>query len=281
MTRPLRAEDAAPDPAIADDRIGLFRFVREPIDEVHAALAMLTRLPLPGSPSARTGARAYAIVGCLLGLAAFVPLLALGTAFPVVAAILAVAILAILSGGLHLDGLADTFDALVGIGPDAAERARRDPAVGAAGATALILVLGIDAAALADLLVERGLAVTGVACVVAGVVSRVVPVVLARIGATATPDGGLGAWFVRRTSILDVAVAVVTGLAIVAGGALAIGRPEFALAGGLAGAGSVGLGAALVRVRGQLDGDLLGASVELGVATTLLVTAVIAAGLPS
>ena len=104
--------------------------------------------------------------------------------------------------------------------------------------------------------------------------------VLARIAATAAPDGGLGGWFVRHTAVVDAAVAAAVGLAIVVGGAFAIGRPELALTGALAGGGSVGLGVVLARLRGQLDGDLLGASVELGVATTLLVTAVFAAGLP-
>lgn len=279
MIRPVRAVDPALKPATPDARRGQ-RGPREPIDELRAALAMLTRLPVPGSPTTQTGVRAYAIVGGLLGLAAFVPLVVLGTAVPVAAAILGVATLAILSGGLHLDGLADTFDALVAMGPDAAERARQDPAVGAAGATALIVVLGLQVAALVELLATRDVAIAAFACVAAGVVSRVVPVVLARIRATAAPQTGLGGWFVRRLTSVDVAAAVAIGLVIVIASASAVGRPELALGGVLGGVGSVGLGVGLVRVRGQLDGDLLGASVELGVATTLL-TVVVAAGVPS
>jgi adenosylcobinamide-GDP ribazoletransferase len=282
--RPLRAADAVSEPAspLRDaPRTGrTLRFARGPIDEVRAALGMLTRLPVQGSPDARTGARAFAIVGGLLGLAASVPLLALGTTVPIVSAILAVAVLASLSGGLHLDGLADTFDALVALGPDAAERTRQDPAVGAAGATALMVILGLDVAALAELLAARGVAVAGFACVVAGVVSRVVPVLLARIDARAVSGAGLGDWFVRRTSLVDGIVAVLTGLTIVVGSALVIGQPLLAIAGGVAGAGSVGLGMSLVRLRGRLDGDGLGASVELAVATTLVVMTVVVAGLP-
>jgi adenosylcobinamide-GDP ribazoletransferase len=278
--RPLRAADPDPGLAAPPGGPGPFRLGRGAIDDVRAALSMLTRLPVP-STGTRTGTRAYAIVGGLLGVAAFVPLWVLGPAIPVVVALLAVAILATLSGGLHLDGLADTFDALVALGPNAAERARRDPAVGAGGATALIVVLGIDVAAIAELVTASGVAVAGFACVAAGAVSRVVPVVLARIAPTTARDGGLGGWFVRRTSIADAAIAVTTGLAILVAGGLVVAQPELALAAGAAGAGSVGLGVAVVRVRGQLDGDGLGAAVELSVATTLIAMAVVAAGLPS
>jgi adenosylcobinamide-GDP ribazoletransferase len=57
--------------------------------------------------------------------------------------VLLVALLALITGGLHLDGLADLFDAL---GGGRGERARmlelmRDPRIGAHGATALVLVL--------------------------------------------------------------------------------------------------------------------------------------------
>jgi adenosylcobinamide-GDP ribazoletransferase len=243
-------------------------------------MAMLTRVPLPVSPGAHTGVRAYSIVGAALGGTTFLPLLVLGNAFPVAAAILAVAMLAILSGGLHLDGLADTFDALVAMGPDGAERARRDPAVGAAGATALILVIGLDVAALAQLLVTSGVFGAGLGCVVAGAVSRLVPAVLARWIGNA-PDGGLGAWFVDRTSSLDAVVVVAAGVLIVLIVAALIGSPPLALGWVLAGVGSVAIGVALVHARGQLDGDLLGATVELGFGTTLLVTAVVAAGVPA
>ena len=96
--------------------------------------------PGHGSPARGTGGRVR-LVGALIGAArcSMPCCLAVGDLVPTVAAILAMAMLAVLSGGLHLDGLADTFDALVAAGPDAAERARKDPAVGAAGATTLIL----------------------------------------------------------------------------------------------------------------------------------------------
>ncbi len=277
MIDPVRVVDPAPAPRPAVTPSPT-RLLGGSIEELRAALAMLTRLSLPGSPSPRTGVRAYAVVGALLGLTTFLPLLALGTAVPVAAAFLAFALLAALSGGLHLDGLADTFDALAATGPDAAERARKDPAIGAAGAAALVVVLGIDVAALTQLLATAGPFVAGVACVVAGSLSRLLPAVVARLNVTAAADSGLGAWFVRRTSTMDVVVVVATGFLITLAGALAIDRPVLAVGWLLAGIGSVGVGLGLVRGRRQLDGDLLGASVEIAVALILLVTAIGFAG---
>lgn len=247
-----------------------------PIGELRAATAVLTCLPIPGAPVAGTGVRAFALVGALLGLVTFLPLVGLGAAMPTVSAILALAMLALLSGGLHLDGLADTFDALVAVGPDASERARRDPAVGAAGATALVLVLGLDAAVLTDLVAKQGALVAGVACVTAGSVSRLVPAVLARLARSAAADDGLGAWFVRRTSSRDVAIVVVTGLIVAFASAVAIGRWELAAGGVIGGVVALGVGLGLVRLRGTLDGDQFGASVEIAFAVTLLVTAILA-----
>jgi adenosylcobinamide-GDP ribazoletransferase len=269
-----RADETVP-ATLADH--GPMGIARGSLAELRAALAMLTRLPLPGSPSVRTGVQGYPLVGALLGLVTLAPLLALGTTVPVVSAILAVAMLAVLSGGLHLDGLADTFDALAAIGPNAAERARKDPAVGAAGATALVLTLAIDVAAVASLLATIGALGAGLACVVAGSVSRLMPPVLARRYRAAAPPDGLGAWFVRRTARTDVIVALASSVVVALTVAVVAGWPELALGGLIGGAVALGVGAALVRLRGQLDGDLLGASVEMAFATTLLATAALAA----
>jgi adenosylcobinamide-GDP ribazoletransferase len=185
--------------------------------------------------------------------------------------------MAILSGGLHLDGLADTVDALAAVGPDAAERARRDPAVGPAGATALILVLGLDVAMLANLLANGGAVYAGLACVVAGAVSRLVPAVVARLARLEAVEGGLGAWFVRRTSTRDVAIVVATCVVIALASSIVAGGAELIAAGLLGGIGATALSLVLVRLRHQLDGDLLGASVEITFAMTLFAAAVLAA----
>jgi len=275
MIQPVRVLDdpAETATAVAAGDRGLRR---RPFDAFRAAMAMLTRLPVPGAPVAGAGAGAFAIVGALIGMAALLPLVALGGAMATVAAILAVAMFALLSGGLHLDGLADTFDALVAVGPDASERARRDPAIGVAGATALIVVLGLDVAALAGLAADHGAVFGGLAGVVAGSVSRLVPVVLASLARSAAAPGGLGAWFAGQTRTRDVAVVIGTGLLVALLGAAVIWRVELAIGGAIGGLVSLGAGLWLVRLRGRLDGDLLGASVEIAFATTVLATAILA-----
>jgi adenosylcobinamide-GDP ribazoletransferase len=264
MTRPL--EVAAERSQVGGRSIG-------PVDVLGAALGVLTRLPV-AAPAAATGAAAFAIVGVGLGAVAAVPLMTLGPFMPVAAAILAVAVLAVVSGGLHLDGLADTFDALVAMGPDAAERARRDPAVGAAGAAALILVLGLDVALLAGPLLESGHMVVAAACVIAGAVSRSMPPILAWVARSQTRDEGLAAWFTRRIRRRDLAFVFATVILAVAAASLVASRSELALGGAVGLVASVAIGRWLVRLRRQLDGDLFGASIELAFAVTLLAIAV-------
>ena len=254
--------------------------VARPAGELRAALTMLTRLPLGSQPGLGTGARAFGIVGALLGLAGSVPLVGLGAAVPPASAILAVAAMAILSGGIHLDGLADTADALVAVGPDAAERARKDPTVGVGGAATLILVMGLEVATLTLLVTGPGPLFAGVTCVVAGTASRIVPIVLARLARSRAGAGGLGAWFAGRTTNADAAVAFATGLVVTLAGVLAIGVLALLVAGLVGVIGGVGLGLGLIHARRQLDGDLLGASVEIAFALTVLAAAVLA-GWPS
>jgi adenosylcobinamide-GDP ribazoletransferase len=244
-------------------------------DEVRAAFGLLTRLPVRVSESTGPGAAAFALVGVVVGFIAAVPLVLLVPAGePVLGAIAGVALLAALSGGLHLDGLADTADAL--IAPDAAraERARRDPGVGPGGAVTLLLVLGAQVAALASVGASSGALVAGTILVAAGTVSRWLPVLAVATLRHRTARDGLGAWFGVRVSAGDAVAGGVTTAIVVGLGAALAGWP-IALV-GLGGA-AVGLaGTALVAgARGRLDGDGLGASVEITMTATVVLLAVL------
>lgn len=121
--------------------------------------AFLTRLPFP--PQAGAGAkgalakaaRAFPLVGLVVGAAGAVALLAaagLGLA-PLAAALVALAATALITGGLHEDGLADTAD---GFGSDAATAAARikvmrDSRIGAFGMLAIVFSVGLRAGVLA------------------------------------------------------------------------------------------------------------------------------------
>lgn len=123
------------------------------------ALQFLTRLPvrLPWLPSAQENGRSllwYPAVGLLLGLLLMVlHWLLAGVATGLQAALLLCAWVW-LTGGLHLDGLADTADAWVG-GYGDRERTlaiMKDPACGPIGVITLVLLLLVKWAALVALL---------------------------------------------------------------------------------------------------------------------------------
>ena len=230
---------------------------------VRAAVAMLTRLPVR-SPVEGGGAAAFALVGGALGAAAAVPALVLHASAPLLAATAAIAVLACTSGGLHLDGLADTIDALAAPSPDRAERARRDPAVGALGAAGTALVLIAGCAALAALPWSSLLP----ALVLGGAASRSVPVLAAPLAAHG--EAGLGAWWGRSVRAVDVGVcaAVVLGLGLVAGPTHLVTAGASLLTGLIA-------VAVLGRRFGVVSGDSYGAAVELAFLAALVAEVVV------
>ena len=250
---------------------------RRVADEVRAAFGLLTRLPVRVTDVADNGAgaAAFALVGAVVGLVGAVPLVLLALAGePLLGAIAGVGLLAAVSGGLHLDGLADTADALMA--PDAvgAERARHDPAVGPGGAVTLLLVLGGQVASLASVSASSGAIVAGAIVVAAGAVSRWVPVLAVTTFRQRVARDGLGAWFGARVSAGDAVAGAVTTAIVVGLGAVLAGWPiAFAGLGGAA----IGLaGTALIAgARDRLDGDGLGASVEITMTATLALLAVL------
>lgn len=120
-----------------------------------AALAFLTRLPMPRLQAADF-ARApgwFAMAGLGIGAAlAGVWVLAALLWPPLVVALVVVAFGLLLTGALHEDGLADTFDGLGSGRPtERALEILRDSRIGAFGAMALVLALGLRVAVLAAL----------------------------------------------------------------------------------------------------------------------------------
>ena len=135
------------------------------IDGLLVALGFLTRVPVPGGVFTRPRAQArslpwYPLVGLLVGalLAALAWLLR--DSGQLLSAALLVAAWAWLTGGLHLDGLADSADAWVGGMGDRARTLEimKDPRSGPAGVVAVVLVLMVKVAALASLPAPASLA---------------------------------------------------------------------------------------------------------------------------
>ncbi|MBE2237701.1 MAG: adenosylcobinamide-GDP ribazoletransferase [Caldilineaceae bacterium] len=122
-----------------------------------AAVGFLTTLPVPRRdlpPDAlHRAARWFPTIGLLLGVMLAGSAWALAWLFPpTVTAVLVVGLWAVLTGALHLDGVADCGDGLL---PPLARTRRleimRDPRLGAFGVTTLVLILLLKTAALAAL----------------------------------------------------------------------------------------------------------------------------------
>ena len=251
--------------------------IDEAVREIAAAFALLTRLPVGRSDAARSeasGAIAFPLVGAVVGLIGAVPLVLVGWIQPL-ASLLALATIAVVTGALHLDGLADTADALLAPNRARAEQARKDPAVGPGGAVTLLLVVAIEASALASIASGGSTWLAAGAMLVAVVAGRTIAVVATVVERARVAPDGFGAWFAARVRPLVAGAAAILAVLIVAPVAFLIGSAALAL-GGAIGAG-LGLLIAYVLVawRGQLDGDGLGAVIELTVAAVLVVTAII------
>ena len=124
-------------------------------DGLRLALTTLTVLPLRGARTDRTTAGRAMELAPLVGLVVALPaagVLLTGRLLfdtPFIAAILAIATLALVTRGLHLDGLADLAD---GLGshrdPEGTRQVMKDPAVGAFGVLWLVFVPLLQVAAL-------------------------------------------------------------------------------------------------------------------------------------
>ncbi|MCG5052529.1 MAG: adenosylcobinamide-GDP ribazoletransferase [Myxococcales bacterium] len=224
------------------------------------AFGFLTRFPVPQVKSdGRSLGRSLmffpvagaAIGGCLTGLAG----LSLLWVSPVVAAFVTVLLWAWVTGGLHLDGLADTFDGLSG-GHGDRERTltiMRDSRIGSHGTVALVLLLLGKVVLTSELLAAD--AATALWLVPTAARAAVVPVVAFFPSAR---NEGLGRDLKRNLRPGGVGVAL-----LLAAGAFAPTR--FLLWPCLAGAFGVALAwaALLTRRLGGLTGDVYGAVIEV------------------
>lgn len=123
------------------------------------ALQFLTRVPVPAwvgydARLMRRAVRHFPLVGALVGaFGAAIGWAASGFWSPMVAAALAVAATVWLTAAFHEDGLADTFDALLGAAPrEKALAIMKDSRIGTYGGVALVLTLLLRVLLLGELL---------------------------------------------------------------------------------------------------------------------------------
>ena len=243
-----------------------------PARQLVLGLVFLTRLPIPlrgvlPDDAVARAAWSFPIAGALVGLVGAAAAIA-GNAIglPAVAsALLALAATMAMTGALHEDGLADTADGLGG----GRMRERKleimkDSRIGSYGVLALIVGVGLRAAALASADEDTRLHLLG-ALVAAHAGSRALLPLLMRALPSVRP-GGLAA-SVGVPSSLSSIMALVLGTAAVFWGL----GDVLGLIGFVAAAiGMVVVGALARRQLGGYTGDVLGAAQQVGEIILLL-----------
>lgn len=232
------------------------------------ALRFLTVVRVPGRESegpAALGRAAwwFPTVGLALGLTLAGADRALSLVFsPLLAATLVVALWKALTGGLHLDGLADCLDGVAGRDPAHRLAIMRDSRIGVFGAVGLMLAVLLSVVALAGL-ADRTRAL---ALMLAPVVGRLAPLVAGAAYPAATPSTGSGQGFMAS---LPRAAGPLHGAVVLILAALVLGPRGVAMV--VAGLIAAMIWSAfLVRRLGGLTGDGLGAGVELAELGVLL-----------
>ncbi|WAP55589.1 adenosylcobinamide-GDP ribazoletransferase [Streptomyces sp. S465] len=249
-------------------------------DGVRFAFGTLTVLPVRVTRWDRQAAHAGMLCAPLAGLAVGLCAAAVGGALlflgagALLAAVTTAAIPAVLTRGLHLDGLADTADGL-GSGKPAEDALRimKRSDIGPFGVITLLFVLLGQVAALAQLY-GQDWAHGAVAAAVAGVAARCSLTLAARVGVPAARPEGLGAAVagtVPWRSAGVVAAVAVAGCAVAAApfGPYAVARHAFAALAALVAAELL-----LRHCRRRLDGvtgDVFGALAETAATTALVI----------
>ena len=250
--------------------------------DIHAGIGLLTRIPVRVDVPAATergarGAWAWPIVGLVVGfLATFIAAVAfwLGMSASLSAAI-ALAALAMLTGALHEDGLADSLDGLWG-GHTRERRLQimKDSRIGTYGALALILSVALRVAALAILIETLPPLAMALAWLATAILGRCLMVWHWSDLPSARPDGVAGSAGAPDPEA--------TRIALILGSMLTAGIGLFALpfhawfAASLIAVGTVAAFTRHCRKRiGGQTGDTIGASEQLCEIAFLITLAII------
>lgn len=226
------------------------------------ALGFLTILPAPKSEDFGKSVAWFPVIGLLLGGILYFAATGFDLIFsPVMSAIFIVALHALLTGALHLDGWSDVFD---GFGGGRGNRDRvleimRDSRIGAFGATALLFLVLIKIATVLE--ADKS------ALLIFPIVGRAAAA-LAIVGFPYARPDGLGKAF--RSDRLQAFAATCFSLIVLAwAGYIVLGLTVLALA---------ILGAIMIsRKLGGLTGDVYGGIIE-GAETLFLLLSIVQGG---
>lgn len=242
------------------------------LDDLSSSLALMTRLPFVGTrESSPRAVRAYPLAGALIGLIGGL-IFALAAALslpPLACALVALTATILVTGAFHEDGLADLADGLGG-GRDREQKLAimSDSRIGSFGVLALLLSIGLRAAALAALLPSLAVAA---ALIAAHALSRGLLPWLMRLLPLAR-DGGLAA-ATGRPGGSEAWTALAFG-GVIAWAVQGLGTALLLLAIAALAAALVG---AIARAQiGGYTGDVLGAAQQAAETAVLLALAALA-----
>lgn len=237
----------------------------------------MTRLPIGLDPKFDSdelgkGMRFFPVVGMVIGLVLFLAFCLLGRIIysPMVMAVLLVIIEVVLTGGLHLDGLADTFDGIFSYrSKQKMLDIMKDSRLGTNGGLVLILYFFLKVALLVEGSSEFP-AVMPIMVLISPVIARLNSVVNCGAAPYARATG-MGKTFVEHTDGVAVGIATILSAAFVGGATyifelpytILIIIPIVMILGYL-------FAKLMTRKIGGITGDTLGAVVEISEIIVLL-----------
>lgn len=259
-----------------------------PVAVARASLSMFTLAPVSSPGLDRRTARGAMLLAPLVGVgigavaAAAVLFMRLAIdvdePYNVLIAVVGVSVLTAASRGLHLDGLADTADALGSYrGPAGAAEIMARGDIGPFGVMSIVLALLLQVGGLHGLL-EAHRATEGL---IVAAMAGALAATIACVGVPAARPDGLGALVARSVSAWQAAVVVALSL-VVAAVAGSIDEAS-GVHGSVRAVAALAVGLVLawlfmrhaVRRFGGISGDIFGAVVEIGMTATLVSIAVI------
>jgi adenosylcobinamide-GDP ribazoletransferase len=208
--------------------------------------------PPPDMTEVGRSSWAFPLVGALLGMLLLIAQWFFAAHFPsIVAAILTVGLWVFLTGGLHLDGWTDCWDALAAaVSPERRLEILKDSRLGTFGTLALVLLLGLKVAAIG----QPGFPLTML--FVAPIIGRAM-MVLAAHGARCR-GSGMGAMFFAGLDATTVGWAAIFGFT-----AALLGGWSGLIALGAAYVGTIWFRRLAEHRLGLVNGDVLGGVCEL------------------
>jgi adenosylcobinamide-GDP ribazoletransferase len=122
-------------------------FLQKAMKSLALSVRFLTIIPLKSAPlddeAVRNSMISFPVAGLLIGLFALLVNLMVSWAYPVmISSVLVILFYALITGGLHLDGLADTFDGIASARPrEKILEIMKDSRIGTMGVLSLIFVI--------------------------------------------------------------------------------------------------------------------------------------------